>query len=1467
MKKIFSIIFSLMLCVSIGGFISTTTNNVHASENENTVVSELFIPSGITLEPLIYDSNVLYFESALKLTSANVKESIRLKNELAGEFSMNYLPENSDGLYSASKFSITFTDVITQKSFSLVLTHGTTTSAYLSANGKKVGLCYLSGALQNLTNLFNATDTFTEIVANKINVKFDPDTMSVYVGATGENSFLVWSLCEQEIDGRTFGEVFCPFGKYTVDFAITQIAGGQEGEVLIYDINGCSFDGLILNDNGNVAIYADFAKNAIKNQQYELPTAYVSNVKDGTTQDSKISVSVFDTDNSSVAVQNGKFTPTKSGDYTVTYTFGETSKSYVLKVFDSEPVYQTEIVWDLANEYTANSQITIPKMVLTDGILRYGESTAKLSILKDGTVISGQESVLSGTSFVFEQTGSYTFKYDIGGGNYTSYEVFVTDPKVHFVTDGISNFYELGAFIDASVVNVIDSGNQVDFNFYVEYPNGNRYSNKKFTLTEVGIYTLCAKYNDGQTDYSLTRTITVNSKTSDFFTYTSDGMNIYHGKSLMTGRSGVIVRATQAGQMVNYTLPIDISNHKGIGQLTAVTASKTVTKVKEGATPIIELTVDPKNRGNLEATGVDVYLTDALNPENVLQINVSNRSSSAWSYMRACAPGQDLIGYYNDSAGPFSYDGCTGSITGYGTMFYHAVKGSTSSPYTAKDSKISIYYDSETKQLFTHNARTGLSDIVIDFDDIRFTSNPWSGFESNQVYLSFALAGVSSGGASAIVYSIDGREFTNEDIFYSENPQIVVDESVTFTAIKDRNFSIPKAKAYDCFGNQINKIITKVYYKTSNNLFDVTVANGKFKAEKTGTYVIEYSAKDIYGNVGVKTVEVSVASSYDNVIVNIDHAWEGSAEVATEIALCPITEINVENAVGTINVTRKVYLSTDPNKTPIKTIEDTFYTTTLGQYIVEYDVIDGSERTAVGSYTINVQASNNYVVISSLPTFVGFVRGNSYEIPSVTYLDYSSGSCVEKIAKVYINGEIFNGNIYTVEKGEDEAKDAQEKQENITVEYKCGNDLIKGYNVPVKTVYKKDTVRLPNGFEAPKTVLRQDRYFITENGASVSTASDHLVIASNSNNGKISFVQPLDSSKLNLTFDVNYKKTFEKDENGNPIHHPTNVKSFYITITDALDQNKVLVLKVFTNEQTGYTQMSCGEVISQQFSASFVGLSADQLALRYDNNNKCIIDVVTASQILSPITYENGKEFEGFSDTVYVSFSFECIEEDKDASLRLYSLNNQSFSNSVDTDIGEPVLSVNGNLNGVFYVGNQIVVPTAKAYDVFGSVMGNGKLGVSVILEKDGKTTYVKDVNGLELNNVSTDVEYQVNFAITGDYKIIYVAIDNNGVSSEKAFAVTVVHEEKPVFSFNGKVPKTATVGQEVTIPKASVSYKEVTNNEHLYAFIISPTFDMEIIKNNKFVATEIGTYTVRYFALDTYGNYQIVEYQIEVTK
>ena len=91
------------------------------------------------------------------------------------------------------------------------------------------------------------------------------------------------------------------------------------------------------------------------------------------------------------------------------------------------------------------------------------------------------------------------------------------------------------------------------------------------------------------------------------------------------------------------------------------------------------------------------------------------------------------------------------------------------------------------------------------------------------------------------------------------------------------------------------------------------------------------------------------------------------------------------------------------------------------------------------------------------------------------------------------------------------------------------------------------------------------------------------------------------------------------------------------------------------------------------------------------------------------------------------------------------------------TDKEKPVLTVNGNLNGEYNVGDEITIPSATATD-------NQDSSVNI-------SAYVKNPYG-ELQRVQTSGSYK--FTEKGTYIISVVATDSSSNSTRKTFKITV---------------------------------------------------------------------------------------------
>lgn len=1056
----------------------------------------------------------------------------------------------------------------------------------------------------------------------------------------------------------------------------------------------------------------------------------------------------------------------------------------------------------------------------------------------------------------------------------------VIDGDNRFVTDGVAATYQKGDVVDCSAAYMLVGGERVPYEFSVEYPNGRKYKNKVFNANLSGVYRLRATASVEGQDYAFEKEITVAVTKSDQFKTISDQVNISTGRSIMTGESGTVISVAQSGALVEYSKPVDLSTFSG---QTEKDKDLGTTKVKGTANPVIDFTIDPVAYGTAAAGGVYVYITDAADPNNKITISIMSDGNTVWSYVRAGATGQNLTGYHVGSNGiglderkaKFGkFDNTPGTLhtNKAGFITYHSFAGKLATGATGANSRMTLWYDNDTKQVLCTPKITSIkyynSYIVTDLDDVNYTlGNAWQGFTSDKVYISFMVMGLTAPQANMVVYNIAGEDFSNATISQDEKPTVNVEGGNTLTGLagKDLSLALPAATAYNALGEEIDNVVGKVYYIKNGVRYDVPVINGRFATKRSGDYEIEYTAIDGFGNRGTSRVEVNVLDSDSAPDLKTDFD-EGTPDqsytqclAGSYVPLLATEQLSVENAIGDVTTVCAVYY--DGKAVEVK--NGKFFAHQVGSYTVEFRTTDSVGRTTTIPYTVVTTEPEEPVIYGNIPYYVGFIRGNTYTISDLYFIDFAESPEVQK-ADVYINGELYTESTFSLPSSV-EAEEASEKSETVKLEYKYGDkpEPLREYNIPVKTVYKKTTQTVA-GRPKESTNFLSDRYFLfgeSKNGAITGTVrSNHLLLSTTADDALARFVQPVPSNLVNLRLSTN---TDRGAAEGTANARPSNIKSVTLYLTDAMDEKKTLTVKIFEAED-GLLYMEIGEKTSLSLNGSLTGFSESPVQFKYDNESKAFYDVITGLRLIEPAMYENKEQFEGFSDQVYVALSIEREDSEKAATLRLYSIGGQSFANSMKDDDGAPIIVVDGSTSGIYNVGTEFKTFTASARDVLSDI---AEFYVTVTLERNGQTEIVKDINGKPIEKLSPTEEYTFRLDKIGTYRIIYNAKDRCGAKAESVFAITALQRSEPTITLSGGVPEAVKLNATVELPTASVAFMEEDENNFTYVIYITPSNCYETVVDNSFVANEEGIYRVRYYALDTYGNYALVEYQILCVK
>lgn len=1481
LKKAIILIFSILMVFS-AAFTVLFSNDLKARADQQVLsTSGLFVPSDVELahSTVLLGSNSL--QPGLKLTANKAGNSIALKNNLNGKFSFNFEPVLYENNITLKKFDTVFTDD-KGNSFTIRLSYSVD-YAYASVimGDEEMGIYYGGTswgkpAVNNNTEYTNSVSMFTKIPRDEVKVIFDADTMTVSAG-TENSENLVWNLSEKINDGREVKSTINSFNNYSVKFSLVEFQG-DSCSVLLRKINDCILDSLILKDTGTPAISARFLQKGIKGEKYILPTVSASDLWDGILD---VDYDIFSPNGSKISTNKSEFTPTSTGDYIVKCTTKnnrnvETIKEYVLPVLETVPTLDYALEdSNLSDTETLNVSVGqtlyIPKMHLTGDLFVSGGMTAKVTVKCRGVVVNGFDKVDSGFNYKFINSGLYEFIYDLGNGDTKSYKAKAVQEDTLLVSD-LKSAYKINDVVDLRTAKIsVKNQEPVDCEILVEYPDGKVYANDLFECNQIGEYTIFAEAKIDGVNYACSTEFSVYKSVEQMFEYNVNDISAYYGKSEFTGKSGFEIDFSGSSQEVKYSNVIDLSKYVNQTKTTfyhedPANKDKYVTKdgvdgvveINDNAIPLISISIDPYQYGTAAANNYYVNLTDVNDPTNVLSVCISGFESPHASSVRAKAGEQDYVGFNNDKGTvgtPTLFHGDYGQFyrTGrYGFSVSASFRGYTERA-SAKESYVKLYYDNEEKQLLA-NTGAGKNCIVCDFDDpVSYTGKPWKGFSEDKAYLTIKSGVVSVNSCKVNVYEIDGYSFDNENFVYSKDPIITVNKSQVHGVINGQ-VKVPSVKAVDQFGADVN-VISKVYYEVNGNSFDVKVKNGKFDVKSLdANYYILYVATDVYGNSTTKRLNVVVHDGADQMSVLLggiaNEYTQGQA--GAKISLIPFTTINVQNEVGDLE-----YAWSVEGPSEVQQEKDGFIAVKAGTYTVKFSITDELGRVGYASYEVVVETPANPVAVSA-PTYYGFVRGNVYDLVEVFAVDYNIGTEAVK-ADVYVNGVKNTTGEYCADDLVEE-ETATEKVETVKIEYKIGDTLVYyngkplSFDVPIKTVYKNTYVELLD--RNVKNFLLE-RYFVLKDGMVVDTDNTAAVAfeTSSASGATAQFVQPLSAMGFNFTFDINDVKK----ANLSPIERTLSYVKIYVT--DYVDSAKQITVEFVydsTNKVTKVNVNGIESAVSSSLSGLFDGTLASAISLTYDVNSSSILESNKGLQIAKLSTYNNGREFEGFSDKVYLSFEIGA-ENGKTAGIQIGAINGQAFPKTgVTDDVYAPQVVLNGICGGMFTVGEKATIPSVTVFDVLSDVKE-----ATVTVTRNGEV--VKDVDGNALSNVSAYKEYVIELAYSGNYLVKYSATDaRKGVLTAREYVFTVRVNEKPVIS-DVEIEDTVKLGKKIEIPIPEVTFAEDNAENIFYIVYVTPDNTYQwFVEGGELIATMKGTYRIRYMAIDAYGNTAYKEYKVE---
>ena len=1295
--------------------------------------------------------------------------------------------------------------------------------AFVRVNGEEVGIFYFEfndGVYSSSGNTSSANNTGrytalygttfsnkaykafeTETEAASTVLCFDPATMRVYAKQANGSSILIWDLSSPVNDGQT-ASVLDSFEKYSVSFEFTRIALGKKAEMVMYSLNGQSLAGQTLTNSIGPSVYAKDDKNGLKGEKFYLSSPICEDLLNPDARDVNVSVTL---NNTKIPVYNGsgniieKFEngcyvlPMKSGSLQITYTAFDGEFEGVPHViyatvydFEPKPVYSVGgFIEDAV--YGVGSVLTLPKVAIESPLFKKTVKDAVVSVYKDGSCLEGYDKIAAGCAFTFAETGEYVIEYtDSELSSVLKYDITVTETKPAFNYESELAFeFSVGQLYTFPKVKAIFGGETKDAKIMLYYPDGSVYANPFVQFEKAGVYRLVYSATFNGAEYRDEKVLTVSGELPSFTPSIRNGGTVEYGVAnpRYKALNGCLITSYDDTTVFTYNKIIDLS---------ASTKDDLLIKLYSAVD-------DWSTR-----TFPTIILRDVYDPSNFLTISLIYGWQITVQAVRAYAPGQTSKGFRNSTL----------LINDQGTNVYFPGYGQISPERKFLDQSFDLYYDAAEKAIYTRMANS--KKLIIDFDSSEYQEVIWGGFTTGEVYLSV------SGFKNLMVSEIYGNDFTEE--FFEDKTAPVLFTDTGSYGVGD----LPKAiinkpyKIYDyiCTDNYDvdPKVDVKVFYGQYKT-FDVMIENGCFTPKYEGVYTIRYEARDAFGNISVKTLQIETINVAEVVPVDYDLEF-GLADTITIGNAYKIPKVvSKHGGISDLSVNVSVV---DPTGEAVQIKGNKFIPDKVGKYVLTYSVAD-----YVGNGTPNEkkQVVEINVTMSDLPILndvlfpEAILSGLDYELPIVKAYDYNADISTEINVSVEVR---LNGTQLEVQNGRVCPTVASGSSGVLKVKYIVENS--------VGSVEKEYEVKVINPGSGSGYMAG---YFYSSKGNVVSTATKDGVLLNATQSGSVvQFINPLLANTVVLNFSV--------------FDSRTDADSFTVHLYDYRDRNVSVSMKVLRNnesETTSYFLVNGG--IPVKIAGSFSS-NEYPFSINYLQDFLALMDA-QGQMLGSLVADENGNVFKGFpSRKVWVEIEFGEIGSDGFA-LQCITLNNQNLNYS-DEDVVRPQAVLDGYIPEYIEKDTVLTIPKIISQDVL-----SGKTTVRVQL------ICGRDVVFTAENNEPFDYKFT-----EPKYTVKYTISDGSGWTVTPTYTINIIEYVPPEIVFDSEFKTTAEVGTEYTLPKYTVTDNTGVTPKVVITVVV-PTCSVIVVKDGIVRFDTVGKYIIRYLVYDSYYNSVMLEFVVNV--
>lgn len=929
------------------------------------------------------------------------------------------------------------------------------------------------------------------------------------------------------------------------------------------------------------------------------------------------------------------------------------------------------------------------------------------------------------------------------------------------------------------------NGNDVPAeNSYLIYPDGSIFSGGNFELDVYGKYTVVYEATIQGKEVKTENDFFVK---KDYYSLTSSASEIGYGplnaQFAGSGYNNGLKLSIAEGETFSYAKPLNIYENEYTG-LISFNCMQMETTVKY----------------------ITIRLTDCYDPSIYMDIVYKRDAYAYQTYILAGAYGMKSVGLVSDSSGPVEVDGENYRVDQYGTMvpgnqiLNNTYNNITISLDTSDQKAIKVYAttDAEVKHF-----------LVTELNHERAYPYQFEGFTNGNVYLSITAAnlvniqqapieiGQIMGQSGKALAPIGYYEDTTAPIFKTDMEKDCADVMIGVPV------SVPEIEAMDDNGICGTCDYTVWYGYASSAKTMIAVQDGMFTPNKIGIYTIEYTATDVYGNVGKKTIDLY---AYEMGEKGISFECDEHTEVfgGERISLGTYRITKYLNEMPSVKITLK-----KPNGSSIQvSADEEILIDRCGEYTVVYEYADSLYGGSY-SYTFTAKDKGTPVFTKSnitIPEY--FVKNAVYSIEKATALYYANdGNTSEESVLCYVR---YDGGEYTLC---DRKAITVSGNDTMQVKFVCEND---------SSVYMESQVAKIVDVGYGTQDYNIEAYFAGDFNASISEQYASYQ-ATKAGEAELDFINTLSKALFAVSF-----------ENANG-----DFESVDIYLTDYYDDTKSLKLTVSGNTYS----VNDGKVKEIYEAENKYSLELSNGVL-YLNNNAILAEL--------PFT------------TDYFTLRFVGNGGDVNAELRVYSLCRHNFITDGWNYYDEirPIVNVEfpekvGHIGGFATIKKPFVADVLSPVTEENCKVSVYKNGV-IMSASDG--TVLNKVSDFEK-------EYTIHFDEYGTYLVIYEVTDGAGNPTTLRQSINVADVIAPTITLDGYDGKTQTVSVgEGIAPLRYTVQDNVSSAEELEVWIVVYSEKGEYMgaSQDSYTLKKAGTYKVYLYCSDAEGNTAYVSYNVQ---